>query len=74
MDYSSVEQGCMQVLIIQILLQTLLHLLLPMMIFVTVLVPHLVFGNANLSEQVATREPPAYLKSCLRLRRPESTG
>jgi hypothetical protein len=51
----------------QILLRTPLHLLLPSMMFVIVLVSHRFFGNANVSEQVATREHPAYLKSCLRL-------
>jgi hypothetical protein len=69
MDYPSVEQGCLQVLSTRVLLQTPLHLLLPSMMFVTVLVLHRFFGNADLSEQVATREHPAYLKSCLRLSR-----
>jgi hypothetical protein len=62
------------VLSTRILLQTPLHLLLPSMMFVTVLVPHLFFGNADLAEQVATREHPAYLKSCLRLSRLVPTG
>jgi hypothetical protein len=74
MDYSSVEQGCMQVLSTQILMQTPLHLLLPSMMFVTVFVSHRFFGNGNLAEQVATREHPAYLKSGLRLSRLVSTG
>jgi hypothetical protein len=64
----------MQVLSTQTLLQTPLHLLLPSMMFVTVLVSHRFFGNADLSEQVATREHPAYLKSGLRLSRLVSTG
>jgi hypothetical protein len=74
MEYSSVEQGYMQVLSTQTLLQTPLHLVLPSMMFVTVLVSHRFFGNADLSEQVATREHPAYLKSGLRLSRLVSTG
>jgi hypothetical protein len=57
----------MHVLGTQILLQTPSHLVLPSRMFVTVLVPHLFFGNANPAEQVATREHSAYLKSCLRL-------
>jgi hypothetical protein len=36
----------MQVISTHILLQTPLHLLLPSMMFVTVLVSHLFFGNA----------------------------
>jgi hypothetical protein len=46
MDYLSVEQGCMQVLTIRILLQTPLRLLLPSMIIVAMFVPHLFIGNA----------------------------
>jgi hypothetical protein len=74
MDYTSVEHGCMQVLSIRILLQTPLHLLLPSTMFVTVLVPHLFFGKANLAEHVAPREHPAYLKIGLRLSRLVPTG
>jgi hypothetical protein len=57
-----------QVLSIQILLQTSLnipHFLLPSMMFVLVLVPHVFFGQADLAEQVEAREHPAYLMSYL---------
>jgi hypothetical protein len=45
MDYPSVEQGCLQVLSTLILLQTLLHLLLPSTMFVAVIMTHFFFGN-----------------------------
>jgi hypothetical protein len=64
----------MQVLSTHILLQTPLHLVLPWKMFVTVLMSHRFFGNANLAEQVATREHPAYLISCLQLSLIVSTG
>jgi hypothetical protein len=75
-DYCSVEQGWMQVHSTQIdtLLQTPVDLVLPSMMFVTVLVSHRFFGNANPAEQVAAREHPAYLMSCLRLSRIGRTG
>jgi hypothetical protein len=44
------------------------------MMFVTVLVVHLFFGNADLAEQVATREHSANLNSGLRLSRLVPTG
>jgi hypothetical protein len=43
MDYSSVEQGCIRVFSTQIILQTPLYLLLPSMMFVTVLITKKVF-------------------------------
>jgi hypothetical protein len=61
MDYTSVEHSCMQVLSTQILVQSPLHLLLPSTMFVTVLLPHLLVGKADLAEQVATREHPVHL-------------
>jgi hypothetical protein len=64
----------MQVFSTQFLLQTPSHLVLPSKMFVTVLAPHRSFGNANLAEHVAAREPPAYLIHCLRLSRIVSTG
>jgi hypothetical protein len=45
-EYTSVKQGCMQVLRIRIILQTPLHLLLPSTMFIAMLGPHLFFGNA----------------------------
>jgi hypothetical protein len=74
MDYPSFQQGCQQVLSTRIYQQTPLDLVLPSMILVAVLVSHRLFGNANLAEQIATREHSAYLKSCLRLSRLVPTG
>jgi hypothetical protein len=42
----SVEQGCVQVLSTRILLQTPLHVVLPSTMFVAVVAPHRLFGNA----------------------------
>jgi hypothetical protein len=77
MDYPSVKQGCVQVLIMRILLQTSFISLLSCchrQRFVAVLSPNLFFGDAEPVEQVATREHPAYLISYLRLSRIMSTS
>jgi hypothetical protein len=55
MDYPSIEQGCMQMLSTQILLQTPFHLPLPSTMFVAMLVPHLFVGNANTAWQSRSR-------------------
>jgi hypothetical protein len=51
----SVEQGCMQVLSTQILLQTPFYLLLPSTMFAAMLVLHLFVGNANKAWQSRSR-------------------